>query len=89
MTAEVSLILGGQIRGHAPDMLLIYPQGTRSVRLTRGRPGVGQIALHFDLPILPVGCSGGDDATPSDDATRSASTSTPTACAAISTSPRA
>ena len=27
VTGEVSLILGGQIRGHGPDMLLVYPQG--------------------------------------------------------------
>ena len=40
--------------------LLVFPQGTRSVRLTRGRPGIGQVALHYRLPILPVGCNGSD-----------------------------
>jgi putative proteasome-type protease len=27
VSGEVSVILGGQIQGHAPDILLIYPQG--------------------------------------------------------------
>ena len=40
--------------------LLVYPQGTRSVRLSRGRGGIGQIALHLRVPIVPIGCSGGD-----------------------------
>lgn len=40
--------------------LLIFPQGTRSLRLSRGRPGIGQIALHFRKTILPVGISGSD-----------------------------
>lgn len=27
VSGEVTLILGGQIRGHAPELLLVYPQG--------------------------------------------------------------
>lgn len=40
--------------------LLVYPQGSRSIRLSRGHGGIGQMALHVDVPIVPVGCSGGD-----------------------------
>jgi len=41
--------------------LFIFPEGTRSKTLLRGRPGIGQIALYFkDYPILPIGCSGSD-----------------------------
>lgn len=44
--------------------LLIFPQGTRSIRLSRGRIGLGQVALHFKRPVVPVGCSGSDLAYP-------------------------
>jgi hypothetical protein len=41
--------------------LLVYPEGTRSKTLLSGKPGIGQIALHFEkYPIWPVGCSGSD-----------------------------
>jgi 1-acyl-sn-glycerol-3-phosphate acyltransferase len=40
--------------------LLIFPQGTRSVSLTRGRVGLAQVALHYKKPVVPVGCSGSD-----------------------------
>lgn len=40
--------------------LLIFPQGTRSKRLLRGRPGLAQIAMHLDRPVVPVGCNGSD-----------------------------
>lgn len=40
--------------------LLIFPQGTRSRRLLPGHDGIGQIALHLRIPIVPVGCNGSD-----------------------------
>lgn len=40
--------------------ILIFPQGTRSVRLSRGRVGLSQIAMHLSRPVVPVGCSGSD-----------------------------
>jgi 1-acyl-sn-glycerol-3-phosphate acyltransferase len=40
--------------------LLIFPQGTRSKRLSRGHIGLAQAALRFGRPIVPVGCSGSD-----------------------------
>lgn len=40
--------------------LLIFPQGTRSKRLSRGHIGLSQIAMHLDRPVVPVGCSGSD-----------------------------
>jgi 1-acyl-sn-glycerol-3-phosphate acyltransferase len=44
--------------------LLVFPQGTRSRRLSRGRIGVAQAALRFRRPIVPVGCSGSDQVYP-------------------------
>ncbi len=40
--------------------LLIFPQGTRSKRISRGHVGLAQMAMHLDLPVVPVGCSGSD-----------------------------
>lgn len=40
--------------------ILVFPQGTRSIRLSRGRVGVSQIAMHLERPVVPVGCNGSD-----------------------------
>ncbi len=40
--------------------LLVFPQGTRSIRLSRGHIGIAQLALHLRVPIVPVGCNGCD-----------------------------
>jgi len=40
--------------------LLIFPQGTRSKRLSRGHIGIAQVALHYGKTIVPVGCNGSD-----------------------------
>lgn len=40
--------------------VLVFPQGTRSVRLSRGHIGLAQVALRFRRCIVPVGCSGSD-----------------------------
>lgn len=44
--------------------LLIFPQGTRSVRLTKGHTGAAQMILHTGAPVIPVGCNGSDLAYP-------------------------
>jgi len=44
--------------------LLIFPQGTRSKRLSRGHTGLVQMAQHTGHAIVPVGCSGSDQAYP-------------------------
>ena len=44
--------------------LLIFPEGTRSIRLSRGRPGMAHIACHTRRTIVPVGCSGSDKVYP-------------------------
>lgn len=44
--------------------LLIFPQGTRSVRLSKGHVGLSQIAMHLGRPVVPVGCSGSDKVYP-------------------------
>jgi len=40
--------------------VLVFPQGTRSVRLSRGHTGLIQMAWHLNRAIVPVGCSGSD-----------------------------
>lgn len=46
--------------------LLIFPEGTRSVRLARGRIGLAQIFQHIRLPVVPVGCNGSHRLYPGD-----------------------
>jgi 1-acyl-sn-glycerol-3-phosphate acyltransferase len=43
---------------------LIFPQGTRSIRLSRGRIGLAQMALYLKMPVVPVGCNGSDKVYP-------------------------
>lgn len=45
--------------------LQIFPQGTRSKRLSRGHIGLAQIALKYKADIVPVGCNGSDRLYPS------------------------
>ena len=44
--------------------ILIFPQGTRSVRLLPSHIGIAQLALHLRAPIVPVGCNGSDKVYP-------------------------
>jgi len=45
--------------------LLIFPQGTRSIRLLPGHIGAAEMALYLRIPIVPVGCNGSDRVYPS------------------------
>ena len=45
--------------------VLVFPQGTRSIRLSKGHIGVAQIACHLGADIVPVGCNGTDVIYPS------------------------
>lgn len=40
--------------------LIIFPEGTRSLRLGPGRTGLAQIALYSEKKIVPVGCNNSD-----------------------------
>ncbi len=40
--------------------ILIFPQGTRSIRLLPGHIGLAELALSFQATVVPVGCSGSD-----------------------------
>jgi len=44
--------------------VLIFPQGTRSKRLSVGHTGLMQMAQHLGHAIVPVGCNGSDKAYP-------------------------
>lgn len=46
--------------------ILVFPEGTRSVRLGPGRPGLAQMALRMQTPVVPVGCNGSDRVYPGD-----------------------
>jgi 1-acyl-sn-glycerol-3-phosphate acyltransferase len=40
--------------------ILVFPQGTRSRRLSQGHTGLAQMTQHLSVPIVPVGCNGSD-----------------------------
>lgn len=44
--------------------LLVFPQGTRSIRLSRGRIGLSQMALYLKKTVVPIGCNGSDEVYP-------------------------
>jgi 1-acyl-sn-glycerol-3-phosphate acyltransferase len=44
--------------------VIVFPQGTRSLRLLPGKPGLAQFALRHDVPIVPVGSMGSEHAYP-------------------------
>ena len=46
--------------------IIVFPEGTRSLRLTKGRPGLAQMALRTGATIVPIGCNGSDDLYPGD-----------------------
>jgi 1-acyl-sn-glycerol-3-phosphate acyltransferase len=46
---------------HQNHHIHIYPQGTVSSRLSRGRIGAVELALALGIPIVPIGLSGAPD----------------------------
>lgn len=40
--------------------LLVFPQGTRSIRLLPGHIGMAEIALRYKKTVVPIGCNGSD-----------------------------
>ena len=42
----------------AGNHILVFPEGTRRLRLGRGHIGLAQMAQHLGTPILPVACNG-------------------------------
>ena len=46
--------------------ILVFPEGTRSIRLQDGKPGLAQMALRMKTPVIPVGCNGSDRVYPGD-----------------------
>lgn len=63
--AEESLDAGLEVL-RAGEAFGIYPEGTRSRdgRLYRGRTGVAWLALHANVPVVPVGLIGTQDIQP-------------------------
>ncbi len=46
--------------------ILVFPEGTRSIRLQEGKPGLAQMALRMNSTVVPVGCNGSDKVYPGD-----------------------
>ena len=44
--------------------VIIFPEGTRSVKLSDGRSGIAQLALHSEKAVIPVGCNGSETVYP-------------------------
>ncbi|RAL21299.1 hypothetical protein DL240_13935 [Lujinxingia litoralis] len=44
--------------------VLVFPEGTRSIRLQEGRTGLAQMALRMKATVVPIGCNGSDLAYP-------------------------
>ncbi len=40
--------------------LIIFPEGTRSLKLGEGKTGLAQLALHTEKAVVPVGCNNSD-----------------------------
>jgi len=45
--------------------VIVFPQGTRSIRLLPGHTGLAQFALRHDVPVVPVGSNGSERVYPS------------------------
>lgn len=63
--SEAALATGLRILGQG-DLLALYPEGTRSHdgKLYRGRTGAARMALHAEVPVIPVAMIGTFEAQP-------------------------
>ncbi|MFN8125822.1 MAG: lysophospholipid acyltransferase family protein [Candidatus Nanopelagicales bacterium] len=63
--SEAALNTGLRILGQG-DLLALYPEGTRSHdgHLFRGRTGAARMALHAEVPVIPVAMIGTFEAQP-------------------------
>lgn len=59
LDSAIPALRGGALVG-------VYPEGTRSPdqRLYRGRTGVARLAVHAEVPVIPVGVAGTDRVQP-------------------------
>jgi 1-acyl-sn-glycerol-3-phosphate acyltransferase len=44
--------------------ILVFPEGTRSIRLGKGHNGIAQMALRLGATVVPIGCNGSDKVYP-------------------------
>ena len=44
--------------------VLVFPEGTRSPRLTEGHTGLAEMAIRMKMPVVPIACQGSDRAYP-------------------------
>lgn len=59
MMKAVERITGDALNRLKLDVI-IFPQGTRSIRLSKGHTGLAQVAQALGKTIVPIGCSGSD-----------------------------
>lgn len=62
MAREVERLSGEAIE--AGHHLMVFPQGTRSIRLSKGHVGMMQIVQRLGIDVVPVGCNGSDKVYP-------------------------
>ncbi len=75
-TAHFDRMIAEVMRLHAEALdnglhILVFPQGTRSKRLSAGHTGMAQVAMHLGVDVVPIGCNGSDHAYPGDRPTAS------------------
>ncbi len=63
MSRFIELNLQAFDHGHK---VLVFPEGTRSLTLAKGRPGLAQMALRTGATIVPIGCNGSELLYPGD-----------------------
>ena len=44
--------------------ILVFPEGTRSVKLSKGHIGIAQMSQRLGIDIVPIGCNGSDKCYP-------------------------
>lgn len=59
MIGEVTRLTRGALEELGHDVL-VFPEGTRSLRLQKGHTGLAQMTQHLGATIIPVGCNGSD-----------------------------
>jgi 1-acyl-sn-glycerol-3-phosphate acyltransferase len=59
MMAEI-MRMHREALGSGQRHVFVFPEGTRSPTLLRGRTGLAQVTQHLNIPIVPIGCSGSD-----------------------------
>jgi len=65
--AMMEIFVQLNLRAFANDnKIVVFPEGTRSIKLIKGRPGLAQMALRTGATVVPIGCNGSEKLFPAD-----------------------